>query len=185
MLKDRQLSICNKVLKYIHESEKEVSYRELNTHLRHGGFNQGEINASVSFLENHYNLIESYTKTFAIEQYICYRLTPEGNEVIKTGIEKYIKRKNKNYNKIAVIISIIALCLSAIDPALKLKDSISPKDEIKKGDGNSEYRNGNADSIIKHIITNEAFIIKLKDSIKHDSVSLNELKIELKGKETS
>ena len=173
MLNDRELEIADLLLKHMRNKNGKFNTNNTEKYLSEKGFDVREIRLVMSYLIKHYKLIEYYSVDLYGNTEFHIRITPEGNKAIKLGIAKYIKKKEKNYNKIAITISIFALSLSAIDPGIQLMNTVFPKSEIEKKDYNVNYRNYYTDSIIKQVLTNEAFVEQLKVTLIHDSIFLN------------
>ena len=177
MVNDNQLQLAKDILNFIDSENGSVSKYQIFKEFSQPENNSKEIYTAISFLENHYNVIEFFTTIGLIGGEIeNYRITPNGYKALKIGLDKYIKKKEKSPNKKSEIISIIALVLASIQPGIALKNLMLPENKTENSDYQSENRNKQSSTFT----ISEQVFDKLKDSIKHDTVFLNELKIELK-----
>lgn len=113
------------------------------------------------------------------ETFIC--LTPKGNKASEIGVEKYLRliEKQNRKLKLPIIISIIAIFISSIEPLLNLKETVFPKSETEERNTESYYRQKQTDSITTQLLSDSIFIEKTKNLIKYDTLFLNELKEEI------
>ncbi len=184
MLNDRQLKIAELLFKHMDDKNGKTNVEDSKKYLTDKGFNENEISLVMSFLINHYKLIEYHSVNLYGNTEFHIRITPEGNKAIKWGIEKYIKKKERNSNQKTIRISIIALVIASIQPGIALYNLIFPENKTENRNYESDYRQNPTDSIVKQVLSNETFIEILKDSLKHDTEFLNELKLELKRNTT-
>ena len=180
MLKQRQAEIADILLKEL--ISENVVYVDYPVELGKYGYSEPETKIVIEILTNDYNLAYYHIEKLNNKTYYILTLTPEGNKAAKLGIEKYIlKREKENRkSKTPIIISIIALFIAAIQPGIALYKLVWSENETENGHNKSYYGQNHTDSIIKLVLSDELFIEKLKDSLKHDTVFLNELKHETK-----
>lgn len=178
MLNDRQLQIANLLLKHMEDRKGKSNIIDSEKYLAENGFNGSETSLVISFLINHYKLIEYFSVNLYGNTEFHIRITPEGNKAIKWGIDKYIKKKEKRPNKRSEIIAMIALVVASIQPGIALKNLIFPENKTE----NRYYQSENRKVKSSSFTISEELFEKLKDSLKHDAKFLNELKLELKNK---
>lgn len=171
MLTNEQIILADKLIKRI----KTFNYSTDNSYyedLEKEGYDYFKVTESRELLVK----LDLFYRT-GNSDYIV-KLTTEGNKAAEVGIENYFSNKEKQNkkSKAPIIISIIALCLSAIDPAIKLKETIFPKNETKNRYYQGENTKEHADSIISQILSDSIFIEKIENSIKHDTIFLYNLK---------
>lgn len=90
------------------------------------------------------------------------------------------KIRHLRKNKFSVIVSVLALLISAIQPGIALYDKSHLSEKTNNAYGQSEKRKSQTDSIISDILSDSAFIEKTKNIFKHDTIFLNELKTKIK-----
>lgn len=91
MIDNEHLDYCGQILKIVSNNEDSILLSAIFETLKSNGVKHKDINTSISFLENHYKLIERYSiYTFSVKN-DCFRLTPEGVKAVENGLKEYIE----------------------------------------------------------------------------------------------
>lgn len=196
MLNEEQIKIADFLLKYLDSRGGKSSKDDYPDELRKKGFDNLEVKALVKILIENLGLVGYINDT---NQWIM--LTPAGNKAARIGIEKYLddlehdkqldreeKRANikgnetsiKNSKKAIVIAIVVPIVLALLQIGYQYKYQVN--NTGNNGDKHSQIRSH--DGLSNFPITREdTFLIeKLKYSLKHDSVFLNEIKLSIKSK---
>ena len=179
-MENTRLELIDDIIKFMYNSDNCRLSIPYHLHeFTNKGYSETMVIIVIDMLKNDYKFIYNFDES--LSQFL---LTNEGKKVAKIGIKKYLKITNRKPKVwISILISVIALLVSAIQPTLTLFDRFTNK-EAKNRNYQSEYRKNQTDSIVKQVFSNETFIEILKDSLKHDTEFLNELKLELKRNTT-
>lgn len=210
MLNDRQLKIAEALLKHLESRNGISNYNIYTPELEKLDYSDSDIEILIAILEVDYNLVQTFgTRTLGdlVIDKFSIRLTSEGNKAAKIGIKKYIeeiesdkeldrqvKKSTVKTSRWAIGISFISLIIAIAVPfsVEKCKNDVPTKTEPK----NQVYDTYNCESgerckneHIEHTgfpnkLTDSSLVEKLKDSLKHDTKFLNELKLELKRNTT-
>jgi hypothetical protein len=191
MLNKKQVEIADFLLKHLESRGGKSSLDDYPEKLRKQGFDDFDWHTLVKILIDHLGLLD-----YAGNSDYWIMLTPEGNKAAKIGIEKYfdeieqdkqLDRNEKLANisgvdtakrtaKISIFLSIIAVFISVTVPFLTDKKSNNGINQNATG-----YENGQAGHQIDFSKfpfqwADTVFIEKVKYSLKHDSVFLNDIK---------
>jgi hypothetical protein len=211
MLNERQLKIAEALLKHLESRNGKSNYKLYTEELGKLVYSDSDVETIVDILTDNYGLTKNYgvyTTNIGYEFKDYYiRLTPEGNKAVEIGIKKYeeeleydkqLERDAKvasiKTSRWAIGISFMSLVIAIAVPFLveKCKNDVPTKTEPK----NQVYDTNNCESgercknkYVEHTgfpnkLTDSSLIEKLKDSIKHDTKFLNELKLELRRNTT-
>jgi hypothetical protein len=183
MLSENQIKISDFLLKYLYSVGGKSSKDDYPEKLNEQGFNKLDWNATIQILIEYYGLIDYVGNS---DNWIM--LTPEGNKVVKNGINKFLdeiehdkklgrEEKESSISGVrnAKILSIAAIAVSIMIPVSieVFKDVINKPSKI---DGNSKNGIELSHSNIPIKLTDSLFIEEVKNSLKHDTVFLNEVK---------
>jgi len=204
MLNNRQIEIADILLKIL--SSENIVSDNYSDELQKLGYNEFEVKILIEILINSYNLAYYHIENLHVKTFYILTLTPEGNKAAKKGIKKYIqeieydkqldrdaKVASIKTSKWAIGISFTSLLIAIVVPFLveKCKNDVSTKTEPKNQvyESNSCDTGKNCNKYVEHTgfpnkLTDSSLVEKLKDSIKHDTKFLNELKLELKRNTT-
>jgi len=200
MLNKRQIEIADILLKRLKSGN--IVTDSYSLELKQLGYSKTETVITTEILINDYKLIYYHVEINPLLKYNTLALTSEGNKAESIGIQKYIdqveydkqldrdaKVAGIRTSKLAIYISFAALIITLIMPLLETPktnlDSNMPINGNKHSD-NCCYPE-NFYPQVKHTQlpdkrTDSSLVEKLKDSLKHDTKFLNELKLELKRK---
>ena len=186
MLNDNQLKIADFLLKYLDSVGGKSSLDDYPAKLRKQGFDDFDWHTLVKILIEHLGLID-----YAGNSDYWIMLTPKGNKAAKIGVEKYFdeiekeqqldsKQKQASIDSVKIskrslIISIVAILISFSFAIINLFEN---KKEQKIENTQQESNNGNdiANSGNSVHISDSLYIEKVKNSLKHDTVFINEIK---------
>lgn len=188
MLNKQQVEIADFLLKHLESRGGKSSLDDYPEKLRKQGFDDFDWHTLVKILIDHLGLLD-----YAGNSDYWIMLTPEGNKAAKIGIEKYfdeieqdklLDRNEKLANisgvdtakrtaKISIAISIFAVIASIVIPLLLNKTEVNNPANI---DTQSENGKNSDHSQIPLQLIDTLSIEKLKYSLKHDSVFLNDIK---------
>jgi hypothetical protein len=189
MLNQKQIEIADFLLKYIDSVGGKSSIDDYPQKLQKNGFDYFESSFVIDYLIKYIGLIDHW-KT---DRWI--RLTPTGYKAAKTGIEEYLKevenqkkleleslsasiegdKTAKETAKTSKTLSIIAIAAAIIIPfSIEIFQNIVNK----PSDTYTNSKNGieNSNSTIPLNFADTLFIEKIKNSLKHDTLFLNEIK---------
>ena len=196
MLSKRQSEAANALLKHLEKREGESSLDDYPFALKELGFEDVDRHSLVEIL------IDCDLINYSGSTNYLIKLRPDGYRAAKIGIEKYFEeieqdkqldRDEKKANitgvetaiknsKNSKTISLIAIGISLIVPFLAVKfDNYINRPE-NQTNTNGKDRQENANSVIPLQLTDTVLIEELKNSLKHDTVFLNELKKEINSK---
>ncbi len=179
MLNKKQIEIADFLLKYLYSAGGSSSLDDYPAKLRKQGFDDFEWHTLRQILIENLELIN-----FVGRSDYNIMLTPDGNKAAKIGIEKYLTeieqdkqldraakkssihgiRNAKIFSGIAIVISILSLIK---EPLIN-----------KISNTNNQSHNGQeiSNPNIPIQLTDTLFIEELKNSLKHDTVFLNDIK---------
>lgn len=188
MLNQKQIEIANFLLKYLKDSGGKSSIDDYPHKLEKNGFDYFESSFTIDFLVAHTGLLDNW-KT---DRWI--RLTPEGYKAADIGFEKYFEQVEKEKkleidslsstiegvetakrtSKTSKIISIAAIVAAIVIP---ISIEVFKNVGNKPSDANTNSQNGieNSNSAILLNLADTLFIEKLKYSLKHDTVFLDNI----------
>lgn len=186
MLNNQQIEIADFLLKYLESVGGKSSIDDYPHELEKNGFDYFESSYIIDFLIRHARVINNW-KT---DRWIC--LTPEGYKAAKIGIKKYfeqiekdkeldieskkqnitgIKKANKNSKRALIIAIVVPILISSIQIYFDYR-----KNSIANRNNNSNIRPDINHSQFPFNMADTLFIKKIKNSLKHDSAFINELK---------
>lgn len=179
MLNQKQIEIADFLLKYLYSIGGSSSLDDYPAKLRKQGFDDFEWHTLRQILIENFKLIN-----FVGRSDYNIMLTPDGNKAAKIGIEKYLAeieqdrqldraakkssihgvRNAKIFSGIAIVISILSL----------IKEPLINKISSTNNQSHSRQEISNPNIPIK--LTDTLFIEELKESIKHDTLFLGDIK---------
>lgn len=194
MLNQRQIKAADVLLNHMRENDGRSSKDEYPGLMNELGISNFDTELLVQLLVDHLQLIAYYGES----KYIII-LTPKGNQVSNKGVANYFKELEKEKeletkaketsidgikkaNQNAVIAIVIAIVMPLLIAVV----------QIYSGNGNETIDQRNNDSSIRaHVdnpqlplqLTDTLFIKELKNSLKHDTVFLNDLMKQMSHKE--
>jgi hypothetical protein len=187
MLNDKQIKIADYLLKYLDSKGGRSSLNDYPLELDKQGFDYMDRSFVPDFLREHLSLIEYWG-----DAKIWITLTPNGYKASKIGLRKYLEqvekekqletdslsatiegvRNAKRTAKISICCSIIAIVISLIVPFINSRNQSDTKGQNGKNKTDQRVYVNINDSVIdiRH------FKDSIKNSLKHDSVFLNDIK---------
>lgn len=204
MLNKRQIGISDILLNNLKLSAEDPETKYYIDELRESGYEDFEVTTLIEILINHYNLVYYHTENFHVRTLYYLILAPEGNKAAEIGIKKYIeeieedKQLDRKAKKASIItsrwaigISIVSVIIAFTVPFLVevFKNKIVVESEYLKDSTNNHTKQtdnsaNKSDSRLPFNRMTARFIEEIKDSLKHDTKFLNELKLELKRNPT-
>lgn len=189
MLTPLQIEIADALLKHLIEFNGKSSLDEYPEYLRKRGFNWLDYNIVIQLLIKQLELID-----YAGNDDYFINLTLEGNKAANIGMKKYlelreediqldrqakrasikgVEKANKNSKLAMVIAIIIPIVLAVLQISIQYKNQINNAGNDR--DGNSHIRTQDGHSDKPFNLTDSLFIEELKNSLKHDTVFLNDI----------
>lgn len=179
MLNQKDIEIADFLLKYMDSIGGKSSLDDYTIKLRKQGFDDFDIHSLVKILIKQLKLIDYVGNS---DNWIV--LTPEGTKAAKTGIKKYFDEieQDKQLDRTAKKSSIKGIRNAKILSTVAIVVSILSlmKEPLINKIYNTNNQSGNGHEInhsnIPIQLADTLFIEKLKNSLKHDTLFLNEIK---------
>ena len=171
-MEDTQQKLIDDILQFAYKNECRLSFPFDFKHFIDKGYSDWSIHIVIDMLKSDYRFIYNYDDSVSV-----FILTNSGKKAAKIGIIKYLNQleKEKSYPKKAFFISILALIFAAIQPSISLLEKTIPNQQIGNRDQDGSNRNDNTKDTQKNIIIDSLTIEKIKYSLKHDTIFINEL----------
>jgi len=183
MLNQKQIEIADFLLKYLYSVGGSSSLDDYPAKLSKQGFNDFEWHSLRQILIENLELIN-----FVGRSDYNIMLTPDGNKAAKIGIEKYLaeieqdKQLDREAKKSSISgvrnakkLSVIAIAASVLIPlSLEIFKNVVNKPTDANANSENGIKIGN--STVPLNLADTLFVEEIKNSLKHDTVFLNEIK---------
>jgi hypothetical protein len=187
MLNKKQIEIANLILKYLDSVGGKSNRDDYPSMFEKNGIENWDWHPLIQILIEDLELVKYWGDA---EYWIM--LTPQGNKAASNGIEKYfedleqdqqldrnfkraniesVEKANKNSKNAIKIAIIIPVLIAVIQIYFNYRIS-----SVKDGDNNSRIRSEINHSQFPLSRTDSTLVEKIKDSLKHDTVFINDLK---------